>query len=604
MYLLQIADLHIGSAIHASFSEEEIVTEAIKKISNIVPREEDILICICGDLIDSKDLSDENEILQRYKQVGEIIKLIKVELDKMYSVTIKVCAGNHDVTHIDEFYQCVKNFDASIKKEDLEYSYVYKHKNMGCFIFVNSCDFTDYSIGIINYEKLKMLLKTLPEDEAKVMIFHHTLMSMDSQDTSSIRNAAQLIEIINCNNVVAILHGHNHSRNILTVGKKQCKLIGVGALFSRGNPDVNSQFNLINYTKGIFKEVQSCLFMADIGNESKWSVINIDAVNCENYFCGKSFSVVYNELVNKLQVVSPLHNMVLQIDCAYEDFLKDMNRFFKDDRLIIGERSYTYDQLASMWEETIVPSDLYFNHGIYFKVGEEHGIKLIARKLKDKPTSNRTVLATYNMKTILETIEEEQKILPSLSTVQFSKDNDARILYIHMHLRSLEAGRFLKINVNEIRWMLEQLVNEAVSFNEVSIVISAFRVQVKDKFNCFIKARIDEITPEKLTVMVCRGEIDYICGLLEEKRDSTETITHSHGIRSLEKALMEDSQNTDSIYNENLVKKLGEVIKIYDKLDEIHKKHSIQSDEEKENEKKIADGLNQIIKALKSVKTK
>ena len=69
MYILQIADLHIGSATRASRNEKEIVYAGIRQIYKIVPQGEDILICICGDLIDSKELNDNQEVVERIEKL-------------------------------------------------------------------------------------------------------------------------------------------------------------------------------------------------------------------------------------------------------------------------------------------------------------------------------------------------------------------------------------------------------------------------------------------------------------------------------------------------------------------------------------------------------
>ena len=602
MYIVQIADLHLGSKDNTSRNEKEIIDEGLKKIESLVPKKEKILLCVCGDIIDSAGLESTDIVgaKKRYSIAAELFEEIRRKLEKEYTLTIKFCLGNHDVTHMNEFYEFVSKFDSKVKKEDYEKNFIYAEDDT-YYVFVNSCFKNQYKNGCIDYEHLEELLKPLPDGSHKILILHHTIMSMDESDSSSIRDAARLIGIINRNNIVGILHGHIHGRDILSIGNHQCKVIGTGALFSRGNTDVNSQFNLIYFVKGFFKDIYNCRFLADSRNEPEnWNTLNIGGINCENYFKGNSFEVIYKSLLNKLAVCSPLYDTVLQINCEYDRFKRELTAFLQNDLLEIGEKQYTYLQLAEMWEDVNVPPELYFNHGSYFKVDEEHGIKLIAKQLKNKPTSNRAVLATYNMKTVVETLDE-QKYLPSLSSIQFSKDNEEKDIYVHMHLRALEAGRFLKINICEILWLLKKLEQESIQFTHVNIVISAFRVQIKKKFNCFLKVKIDEMDPMELSAKVNRSRIPEICRMLKEKKDATETITNAQGLTALYKAMGYANseclrEGKKGIYNDELMQKIKHLLEIYSELDKIHLRRSIQTKEEENYDNKIETELSDIIR--------
>lgn len=607
MYIVQMADLHFGAGDKESKREKEIVQESLAEIKKNVPKAEKILLCICGDIIDSYKKDDKTVIdaKERYHTASSLFDLMRGELEKDYQLTMKFCLGNHDITHVPEFYNCVKAYDPHTTEAELKSVFVFQEEQTH-YIFVNSCYGDQYENGRIDYSSLEDTLKNLPREADKILVLHHTIMSMDDKDSSSIRNAARLLGLVNYYNIVGILHGHIHGRDILTIGNNQCRVIGTGALFSRKNDDVNSQFNIIYYKKGHFRKILNCRFIADGSyGGNKWDTLDIGEIKCENYFKGERFSSVYSKLLNELEVHPTLYHVVLHINSSYKMFQQDINKFLGKDTLDIGQRKYPYFKLGEMWEEIHLPSELYFNHGQYFNVDGKHGIELIARHLKDKPTSSRAVLATSSMDTVTKNLEEPN-CLPSLSCIQFSKGNGDQNLYVHMQLRALEAGRFLKINICEIYYLLGQLRREEIRFEQVNIVISAFRVQVKEKFNCFLKAGIDQADQTQLIVKVNNGKISELCQMLEEKKDATETITNSKGLSILCHAMetTNDERKRDgkeNLYSDAVIQKVHDILNIYEELNQIHKTRSEYSSEEKETDQRLEEKLDEIIKEFRTM---
>ena len=165
---------------------------------------------------------------------------------------------------------------------------------------------------------------------------------------------------------------------------------------------------------------------------------------------------------------------------------------------------------------------------------------------------------------------------------------------------ALEAGRFLKINICEILWLLKKLEQESIQFTHVNIVISAFRVQIKKKFNCFLKVKIDEMDPMELSAKVNRSRIPEICRMLKEKKDATETITNAQGLTTLYKAMGFTNnecvrEGKKGIYGDQLMQKIKHLLEIYSELDKIHLRRSIQTREEENCDNKIEAELSDII---------
>lgn len=606
MYIIQMADVHIGSDIKTEPEEKIFLEKSSEKIQEIIPNGESILICLCGDIIDSRSLGDNPvvEAQHRYDVAEKLFSDFIDKLRKSYTVTVKLCAGNHDATHMNELYLFAQKIDNTYPTlDELKSCYTLESDETETkFVFVYSCKGDQYQKGLIDYEALESELEKIGQDKKKIIVLHHTIMSMFEDDSSPIRDAAKLVNLIDKYNVIGVLHGHIHGREILTLGKNHCKIIGTGALLSRGNANVNSQFNIIEFKKNTILEIKNCRYLADGGNDP-WDVKNINDKKSDDIFIGNKFSKVYKQIIDRLDVKTPIYNMRMEIECSYEDFVSDITEFFAADKLKIGDKEYSYFDLAEKWQATEVPKELYFNHGSYFINGENSGIDFVVAQLKNKPTSNRIVLPTYNMEQIYNSLGENE-YLPSLESIQFGKDGQK--LIVHMHLRALEAKQFLKINICEIDYLLKQIKDKNIEFDKVEIIISAFRVQKKERFHCFLKAEIDAMEPMKLAAIVNFKQISQLCQLFKEKKDVKETITNFHGIKNVcdamksSKEILETSGGS-SIYNDTIIELLENVLEKYKELDRIHKASSIQSEDERKYEQEIDAIMGNIIEQLKGI---
>lgn len=607
MYIIQMADLHIGSSIATEPDAANFFLQSAEFIKREIPQNEKILICLCGDIIDSKNLDgDVKEVKRRYDEAQSLIREFVSKINSEYQITVKACPGNHDATHMEEMFEFVKEIDTQYPDiDELKSCYTTEIDGVETkFVFVYSCNGDQYEKGLIDYKALEHELESIGVDEKKVIVLHHTILSMFENDNSSIRNAAKLIHLIDKYNVVGVLHGHIHGREIFSLGKNRCKIIGTGALLSRGNINVNSQFNIIEIKKNSFLKILNCRYCADGGNDP-WDAIDINDSENESIFISKKFSKAYKSLIDRLDVETPIDNMRIEIKGSYDEFLQDIREFIGKDKLKIGEKKFSYFDLAEMWQSEEVPKELYFNHGSYFKNGEKSGITFVADELKKKPTSNRIVLSTYSMEQINKSLDDAQ-YLPSLASIQFGKEGER--LIVHMHLRALEAKQFLKINICEIDYLLKKLKQNNVEFSKVEIIISAFRVQKKEGFHCFLKTEIDSMDTIDLTTLVNLGNISDLCLLFREKKDAKETITKVHGIENVYKAMISTNKlatkkGTPPIYEEEIINLLKEALEKYQQLDQIHKSCSIQSADEEEYEKEIEYILERVIEKMEEAKT-
>lgn len=553
-YIIQMGDFHFGGTHPGKESEKDILKRMTKKIRTEIPPGTKVILCACGDYIDSQPVLDgttkrnltEGEVLSRYQVARETLLSSVIEpLKKEYDFEVGLCMGNHDTTHV----EAVNQFSQAIIGREINetYSLNISSENVD-FIFVNSCPLSDHSHGEIDYDHLEKILRQLSPDSTKYLVLHHTLMSMDERDASSIRQVPRLIKLIDKYTIKAVFHGHTHGQYVIRVGNVGCPIIGVGAVFVRDYPNVNSQFNLICCNNGLPIFANNYQYHADwaMNPESDGlEKISVSISKENNFFSGKTFSKVYNELIRMVQAESKLYHVHLHVRSSFDVFSSDVEENFGNKvELETLDRQYSYTQLAQMWEAPQLDQDvLYFNHGIHFSTEEyPSGIDCIIHEIGGKKTSSRAVLVTVNTKDISKTAPDA--LLPSLLSIQASFDPDQTTLHITMNLRALEASRFLKINICEIL-LLAQKIYEKYPFTNIEVEISAFRVQIIDQFGCFLKAKLDTLAQNnkiavRLSCLIYSddktkivNEIDKIISLIRDKQLRSETVIETVGVERL-----------------------------------------------------------------------
>lgn len=557
-YIVQMADFHFGGACHSAESEKDILKKMTERLKSGIPEGSDVVFCACGDYIDSKPISDgdstralgESEVTARYQEARETIESEVIKpLKKTYNLKIGLCAGNHDTTHRD----AMNRFSQSLigKCIDKTYSIHLDSENVD-FIFINSCPSADYSHGEIDYDDLQKILERLKTDSTKYFILHHTLMSMDEHDRSCVRQVPRLIKLIDEYSIKAVFHGHTHGQYVVRVGTGGCPIIGVGAVYVREYPNVNSQFNLICCNGGIPVSAENFQYHADLAKLPEtdgFEQIPIHISKKNNFFSGRSFSKIYNELAKTVQAESRLYNVHLHVTSSFDAFRRDVEDNFGNlVELKTLDHEYSYSKLAEMWEASQLEEEvLYFNHGMHFtKAPYDSGIDYIIHELGEKRTTSRAVLVTVNSKDIYKTAPDA--LLPSLLSIQTGFDQRQSTLHITMTLRALEASRFLKINICEVLFIAKKIYSK-YHFENIEVVISAFRVQIKDQFGCFLKAKIDTEAQQKqitatLAILLYSDNVAEIAGnirkiilLIQDKKQRSETVIETNGIKSLQDSI-------------------------------------------------------------------
>lgn len=549
-YIVQMSDFHFDGS--PATEEQEILTRMANRIRQTIPANSTVVLCVCGDYIDSRPITDKKgmhivtkaEAAARYTTAKRVLESTIIgPLRSDYNLKIGMCVGNHDTTHLNELNQ----FSQEIIGKSIDKTYfIHLDADNVDLVFVNSCSPDDYSHGEINYTELEKLLESRSPTSFKYIFMHHTLLSMDKKDTSSIREASGLIRLIDKYSIKAVFHGHTHGQYLVHVGTVGCPIVGVGAVFVRDYSNVNSQFNLICCNGGIPVSADAYNYHADLAtNPDSDGFIKTSRpiTKSSNFFSGTKISKVYEELIEKVRAESKLYHVHLHVNSRFDDFCMDVNESFGNKReLKTLDNDYSYNELAEMWENSQVNTEvLYFNHGQYYP----EGIEGVLKELERNRTSSRAVMVTVNSNDISRmTKTAPDALLPSMMSIQVGFNKDRTTLYVTMTLRALEASRFLKINICEILYVAQRIY-EKQPFDKIEVELSAFRVQIKENFGCFLRAKLDTMcTQHEITVLLSslnysvdhptiENSIKKITSLIRDKMQRSETVIETAGLESL-----------------------------------------------------------------------
>ncbi|GAU78539.1 metallophosphoesterase [Fusibacter sp. 3D3] len=536
MKILQLSDIHIDSTTDIETVKTKLTKMKESILSRLVPGEE-LLICICGDIIDKGDST-------LFETACIIFDYMKNDLFSTIAVKFEFVPGNHDLCN-NEF----ADFDNFTKRyTEVQYEYNDKvNSHLRAFngidvLLSNSTFHKNTKIGMLDIQGLRKL----PSENPTILVVHHTLLSENDGDTSAIRNAYKLMEWAENNNIIAIMHGHTHGYKNILIGET-CRVIGVGP-FLKEVPDINKQFNFIETSEGRIDKVTNYRYSADLDMFTRHDVFIGERCNT---FTSSSVKDLYDTIVRETKHYKSIYNLKVTLSSEFNSFEKEIQTYFSD---IIP--------VACDWQSQSVPESLYYNHGKYMQSESIWGMDYIIQELMNKSTSSRAIIPLIDFNMVA---NSKDRFLPSLDIIQFGFADDQRSeLFLTLYLRALEVKHFLKINICEAYIMAQQLKDKIRSIQRINLTIVAYKAQYKENYGCFRKAQIDSVTESDLTMSIIEKDFKAVIDMLEEKIDLSETVIQDHGLENLNKALLAVSNKgkcSRELYSktEIILKKLGEL---------------------------------------------
>jgi hypothetical protein len=223
---------------------------------------------------------------------------------------------------------------------------------------------------------------------------------------------------------------------------------------------------------------------------------------------------------------------------------------------ILTEETFPAEaKLAVEFQDPKKPDHLYINHGQHI---QENGVTHLIEELKKKKNSNRALLSLINQKDIIDSNDDP---IPSFMIVQCSIEEGNK-LYFTFYFRALEVSKFLKINLEEMRIIISQIIEDFSDINEVYLNIFAFRAYIKDTINPLIRPKLELLTESQLLKKMEKTSKTELIPLLEEKKSTDSTIVDDESFNKMLRILNDADSNMDipaqlkSVYTKTIIQKI------------------------------------------------
>lgn len=137
------------------------------------------------------------------------------------------CPGNHDLCN--ERFDAFDAFTYGVRRDhrltyEREPSHVVEFDDV-VFLCVNSAYHRDYKYGLVDDTVITRQLVGLEKiAKRKVAVVHHHILGVFRDDTSAIRNALQLITLLDKYNFEILIHGHQHAQADVVLGESKIKV--------------------------------------------------------------------------------------------------------------------------------------------------------------------------------------------------------------------------------------------------------------------------------------------------------------------------------------------------------------------------------------------
>ncbi|MEI7869349.1 MAG: hypothetical protein WCI11_15785 [Candidatus Methylumidiphilus sp.] len=188
---------------------------------------------------------------------------------------------------------------------------------------------------------------------------------------------------------------------------------------------------------------------------------------------------------------------------------------------------------AESWRAPTVPDNLIINHGVYSLGGIEH----IVDELKEKPSSNRALYSLISQKDI---VGSGDNPIPSFMIFQCAIDSD--FFYCTVYFRALEIANFFRINLEEIRLNICDILNKLPSSpSVVRLAVLAFSAYKKPDQIPLEKCELDLMSAIKIMDLYDDNP-SQIPELLDRKAKET-TVVELSGLKSIKEWLCSERKS-------------------------------------------------------------
>lgn len=244
MNILHLSDLHFGSN-QIAHLESDLLSGLLSLVSHI--DDEELFVVLSGDIT-------FQGISRGYDQATRFFDIV-LSRTKVKPKNILLCPGNHDLNNNHSWP--LKNFDSfsySLRKDDV---FTYSNKNIAIYtkdnfliVGLNSLYKLDHRYGMVDVNKLSDILRFTESIEGmvKIAFLHHHLINQFETDISVLRNAYDLLYLLDTYKFSLVFHGHQHCNQFMPIGQSKIILCGVRTLnfITKGYITGANHYNITN----------------------------------------------------------------------------------------------------------------------------------------------------------------------------------------------------------------------------------------------------------------------------------------------------------------------------------------------------------------------
>lgn len=263
--------------------------------------------------------------------------------------------------------------------------------------------------------------------------------------------------------------------------------------------------------------------------------------------------------------------------------------------LVKNVQLHDVSELAEKYQAYECPKELYINHGSYIS---EKGVDHVINELSTKHNSNRAVISLINQCDILDSGDEPR---PSFMILQFTIKDQS--LYVTTYFRALEVTKFLRINLEEIRLIVNRIYGKIRTINWVKLNVFAFRAYKNKNINPLIKPEIECL--EGIDIFIILQKDPIRLSELLKQMNVYSTAINNKSIKEINRIIADEKKLSyiDEVFKSEFIKNLFKNCEtISGKLIELRKdaSHDVDIDTlTKEYDDRIKEIIEEIIRYKK-----
>ncbi|MFY0479541.1 metallophosphoesterase family protein [Achromobacter marplatensis] len=226
--LLHISDPHFGDP-KGVLSRQEVRQVLLDLLHKAGP---DVFVVLSGDISFKGQAQGYAEARDALFQVFDEAKVLR---DRVI-----LCPGNHDVVKDATSISPFETFDAwsaSLRRDKRCAFSTDSCRRLTFpgvdFLLINSAYHGDIEFGLVDLTKMEAVLADMDatpiHDLPRVAVLHHHLIPFSREDTSTTRNAYNVLTRLAKRGFSLVLHGHQHALLELGMGVGSMKVHGVGS---------------------------------------------------------------------------------------------------------------------------------------------------------------------------------------------------------------------------------------------------------------------------------------------------------------------------------------------------------------------------------------